>query len=163
MGKTIKGASPGRLWERAIRAECRQLRDAGLGDIRKNWEAPPVPGKDYLRVETSAPDFGGAALIHSEVRPVLFEAKTIESGNFPRSNISDSQLDDLSFRHEIGGVAFVYLWRRKDKSRWIISCRDPGICGDEVKTVTLEEGPFCTQKEPGEHFIETIERSKIWK
>ena len=163
MGKTIKGGSPGRLWERAIRAECRQLRNAGLGDIRKNWEAPAVPGKDYLRVETSAPDFGGAAVIHGEVRPVLFEAKTIESGNFPRSNISDSQLDDLAFRHKIGGVAFVYLWRREDKSRWIISCRDPGICGDEVKTVALEEGPFCTQKEPGEHFIETIERSEIWK
>ena len=107
---TFTEQNRGAAWERYIRKQNDELKKAGIADVRKNWEAPTVPGHDHLRREPSAPDFSGAAIVGGRVVPVMFEAKSVQSGDkFRHSRLNGDQLDDLTFRASLGGISFVYV------------------------------------------------------
>lgn len=154
----IKGRDPARLWERYIRKECEYLRRQGRSDVRKNWEAPKVQG--HLRSETSAPDFGGCAIINGVARSILFEAKRVKhKGRLPLSNVSDAQLEDLGARARLGGVAFIYVLSGEGTKHIVRVSEDgiPDFLSPREGSVILCDGNKKTEGITWLDYLETID------
>lgn len=157
----IKGKDPARLWERYIRKECEVLRSQGRSDVRKNWEAPKLKGS-YEKRESSAPDFGGCALVNGKLTPILFEAKRVGNDTrLPLDNISADQMEDLQRRARLGGCAFIYVLT-KSQDKHIIRVGPGGIMDPmtpQGASVMLTDE---TLKGIGETWLDWIEKRWPW-
>lgn len=162
--KEFKGDDPARLWERYIIAECKQLSGLCLSDVRKNWEAPKVPGS-HVSVEPSAPDFGGCAFVNCIGRSILFEAKYTEIDHrLPLANISDDQKDDLILRAYLGGISFIYVCNSKyDKFIIPINDLDNAVFPVDEKYLSPRKGSLLLldecKKQPRESWLDFVVRN----
>lgn len=154
MRRKVKHKSPAVAWESYIRAECRFLRKQGRCDVRKNWEAPKVKG--HVRLETSAPDFGGCAIVNGRAVSVLIEAKRVDGHRLPLSRISNDQKKDLTLRHELGGLSIVYILSADDTKhvvRWLDF--EPEILNKRGGSIPLDDR---SKKRDDETWLDFIER-----
>jgi recombination protein U len=144
-----------KLWERYIRMECRDLKRSGQALVRKNHEAPKIPGKAIPR-EPSKPDFSG---IIQGGRHVCFEAKaTLSETSISFHAIAEPQWDHLNRVHEAGGVAWVYVLDG-NRNKWVLPW------ADILETRELRESfPFSVerfQKVEGETWLDTLRRLEV--
>lgn len=144
-----------KLWERYIRQECHALKRSGQALVRKNHEAPKVPGKAMPR-EPSKPDFSGCL---ASGRHVCFEAKaTLSKTSLSFHAIAEHQWDHLNAVFQAGGVAFVYVLDG-DRNKWLVPW------AEVLETdKTRSSFPFSLerfQKVEGETWLDTLTRLEV--
>lgn len=143
----------GDLFESYVRREVRHLREQGLAQVDKNWEAPLVPGKAIPR-EASKPDFSG--VVGQRGRHVVFEAKaTLSKTSWPLAKLTDHQLEHLELASDLGAIAFVYVLdgaRRK----WVFPVEHIRGLG---RASAPFEGPW--EKKKGETWLDTWRRLEV--
>lgn len=146
----------GQVWERYVRQECHELREAGLALVRKNWRAPRVPREGvHARIDTSKPDFSGVV---DGGRAVVFECKaTMSTTSLDLDRLADHQADHLRDAHELGAGAFVYVLDG-DRNKWVVPW--PALSDLDRGSYPIGEYPDH-QKQEGETFLDTLERLEV--
>jgi recombination protein U len=143
----------GDIWERYIRIECGELKKQKRALVRKNWEAPRIPGKKIPR-EKSKPDFSGC--LDTDGMHVAFEAKAVQSTtSFPLSQLEDHQREHLELVAELGGIAFVYVLDG-NQQKWIIPIASLELL--DRASVPFKNSVLAQCKLEGEIWLDTLER-----
>lgn len=146
----------GKAFEKYIRKECKDLRQAGKALVRKNWRAPKHPDDDkHFRIAKSKPDFSG---VLEDGRAVVFEAKaTMSTTSWPLDDLADHQADHLSEAAELGAAAFVYILDG-ERNKWVVPWQ-------VLVNVDRESYPFggfeSHRKQDGETWVDTLERLEV--
>lgn len=145
----------GQRWEGYIRAENGELKHRQSALVRKNWEAPRVPGS-HIRREESKPDFSG--FISSGGRHVVFEAKaTLSETSFDFGRIANHQLEHLSIAHHAGAIAFVYVLDGLER-KWLLPMPVIWSWMQQRKSFPFDAGDGELQKQDGETWLEAWQR-----
>lgn len=144
----------GARWESYIRRECKALREAHLAWVRKNWEAPDVPGRPGVKREPSKPDFSGCV---AGGKHVVFEAKaTLSTTRFDLDRLATHQANHLDMVYRLGGIAFVYVLDG-ELSKWVLPWRTVLSFSEHRASVPFDEVEPC-RKVSGETWLDTLER-----